>query len=194
VLLAIVLAVGAVYGIVYALGNTVRARMAGDDMRSGRGAAGESPDDDDPNQIDTIVLGDPGDAPRPAKRADHVSPVHPTILVTLPRSGDKVGLIPASDAGHLLYDWLSAFNHASPDELASSLPSVAPDAAVAAQMRLRRQTGGFNLLSAKEVQTGVIVFRLRDQSAAGVEALGTLQVRPGSVPAAVASFSLRDVP
>ena len=51
---------------------------------------------------------------------------------------------------------------------ASSSPlrhsTVALASAAAAQIELRRQTGGFNLLSAKEVQPGVLVFRLRDQT------------------------------
>jgi hypothetical protein len=61
-------------------------------------------------------------------------------------------------------------------------------------MDLRHQTGGFELLSAKEVQPGVLVFRLRDQTPAGNETLGTLQLLPDSSPAAIASFSLRAVP
>ncbi len=61
-------------------------------------------------------------------------------------------------------------------------------------MELRRQTGGFSLLSAKEVQPGVLVFRLRDQRPLATEVLGTLQVRPNSSPATIASFSLRAVP
>jgi hypothetical protein len=60
-------------------------------------------------------------------------------------------------------------------------------------MELRRQTGGFNLLSAREVQPGVMVFRLSDQTPMGNEFLGTLWVRPESSPAAVASFSLQAV-
>jgi hypothetical protein len=59
-------------------------------------------------------------------------------------------------------------------------------------MELRQQTGGFNLLSAKEVQPGVLVFRLRDQTPSATEVLGTLQVLPDS--ASIASFSLRAVP
>ena len=151
-------------------------------------------DKDDPNQIDTIVLGDPADAPVPGRKGDHVSPVHPTILVSLPRYGEKTGLIPDTPAGHLLYRWLAAFNQASPTALGNALPSRAPDLTVATQMALRQQTGGFNLLSAKEVQPGVLVFRLRDQTPAATEALGTLQVRADSNPAAVASFSIRAVP
>ena len=61
-------------------------------------------------------------------------------------------------------------------------------------MELRQQTGGFSLLSAKEVQPGVLVFRLRDQTPLATEVLGTLQVRSGSSPATIASFSLRAVP
>jgi hypothetical protein len=64
----------------------------------------------------------------------------------------------------------------------------------AAQMELRRQTGGFSLLSAKEVLPGVLVFRLRDQTPPATEVLGTLQLRPNSSPATIASFSLRAVP
>src|SRR5271168_4610073 len=70
---------------------------------------------------------------------------------------------------------------------------VALASATAAQMELRRQTGGFSLLSAKEVQPGVLVFRLRDQTPSATEVLGTLQVRPDSSPATIASFSLRAV-
>ncbi|HEY6374952.1 MAG TPA: hypothetical protein VIX90_05445 [Edaphobacter sp.] len=122
------------------------------------------------------------------------APFTPTILVHLPRFGDQVGLIPDTPAGRLLYGWLAAFNHASYPALGNALPNVALAYATAAQIELRQQTGGFNLLSAKEVQPGVLVFRLRDQTPSGIEALGTLQVRPNSSPAAIASFSLRAVP
>jgi hypothetical protein len=61
-------------------------------------------------------------------------------------------------------------------------------------MELRQQTGGFTLLSAKEVQPGVLVFRLRDQTPSAGEVLGTLQMVPNSNPPAIASFSLRAVP
>ncbi len=60
-------------------------------------------------------------------------------------------------------------------------------------MELRQLTGGFTLLSAKEVQPGVIVFRLHDQTPEATEVLGTLQMRPNSNPAAIASFSLRTI-
>jgi hypothetical protein len=105
-----------------------------------------------------------------------------------------VGFIPNSPAGHLLYNWLGAFNQASDPALANALPTFALASAVAAQMELRRQTGGFSLLSAKEVQPGILVFRLRDQAPSATEALGTLRVRPNSNPATIASFSLRAVP
>ena len=71
ILLAIVVAVGALSLVLYAMSH------AG-------GAVGQK-DDDDPNQIDTVVVGDPTDAPEPARPGTHVSPVHPTILVRLPR-------------------------------------------------------------------------------------------------------------
>jgi hypothetical protein len=74
------------------------------------------------------------------------------------------------------------------------MPNVALASASAAQMELRRQTGGFRLLSAKEVLPGVLVFRLRDQTPLATEVLGTLQVRAKSNPATIASFSLRAVP
>ena len=198
ILLAIVAAVAALSSVLYALGQNRQAHLTptGSGTRSAGASPGAPPadDKDDPDQIDTIVLGDPADAPVPARRGDHVSTVHPTILVHLPRFGDQVGLIPDSPAGRLLYAWLAAFNHASFPALGTALPSPALATAVAAQMVLRQQTGGFNLLSAKEVQPGVLVFRLRDQTPAATEALGTLQVRPGSSPAAIASFSLRSVP
>jgi hypothetical protein len=200
ILLATVAAVGALSSVLYALGQTGRAHLTSSNPGAARSASatpGATPaadEKDDPSQIDTIVLGDPADAPVPARRGDHVSPVHPTILVHLPRFGDQVGLIPNTPAGQLLYGWLAAFNHASSSELGNALPNVALASAVEAQIELRRQTGGFNLLSAKEVQPGVLVFRLRDQTPLGVETLGTLLVRPNCSPATIASFSLRAVP
>ncbi len=202
IVLAIVTAAGAVSVILYGLDHAGHARLASASSGAGSSAgasAAQTPDDDkddkdDPSQIDTIVLGDPADAPVPGRRGNHISPVHPTIVVHLPRFGDQTGLIPNSPAGHLLFSWLAAFNQASFSALTEALPNVAPAAAASAQLALRQQTGGFNLLSAKEVEPGVLVFRLRDQTPAGTEALGTLQVRPGSIPATVATFSLRSVP
>jgi hypothetical protein len=194
ILLATVGAVVALSSVLYALGHTGYAHPTSDSSRSASATPGGSSADDekdDPSQIDTIVLGDPADAPVPARRGDHVSPVHPTILVRLPRFGDQVGLIPDTPAGRLLYDWLAAFNQASYPALGNALPNVALASAAAAQIQLRQQTGGFSLLSAKEVQPGVLVFRLRDQTPSANEVLGTLQVRPNSSPAAIASFSLR---
>ena len=200
ILLATVAAVGALYSVLFALGHTGHAHLTSGSPGAARsdsatsGAAPAADEKDDPSQIDTIVLGDPADAPVPARPGDHVSPVHPTILVHLPRFGDQVGLIPDTPAGRLLYGWLAAFNQASYPALGNALPNVALASAAAAQIELRKQTGGFNLLSAKEVQPGVLVFRLRDQTPSAIEVLGTLQVRPNSSPAAIASFSLRAVP
>ena len=201
IVLAMVVAAGALALILFGLDHAGHLHAGTDNSGAGRTAASGTPgaqpaDDekDDPSQIDTIVLGDPAEAPVPGRKGNHVSPVHPTIVVHLPRFGDQVGLIPDSPAGHLLYGWLAAFNQASSPLLVDALPNVAPAAAAAAQLALRQETGGFNLLSAKEVEPGVLVFRLRDQTPAGTEVLGTLQVRPGSIPAEIASFSLRSVP
>ena len=200
ILLATFAAVGVLFSVFSALGHTGRAHLASGSPGTSRSAdttsrADSAPDDkDDPSQIDTIVLGDPADAPVPARPGDHVSPVHATIVVRLPRFGDQVGLIPDTPAGRLLYGWLAAFNQASYPALGNALPNVALASAATAQIDLRQQTGGFNLLSAKEVQPGVLVFRLRDQTPSATEVLGTLQVRPNSSPAAIASFSLRAVP
>ena len=199
ILLATVAAAGALFSVLYALAHNGHAHLTSGSSGAARSASATSgapaaDEKDDPSRIDTIILGDPADAPVPARRGDHVSPVHPFIVVHLPRFGDQVGLIPDTPAGHLLYDWLAAFNQSSYPALGNALPNVALASATAAQMELRRQTGGFNLLSAKEVQPGVLVFRLRDQTPAAIEVLGTLQVRPNSSPAAIASFSLRAVP
>jgi len=198
ILLATVAAVAALSSVLYALGHNRSAHFTSNSSGAARSAAatsGATPDDkDDPNQIDTIVLGDPADAPVPARKGDHVSPVHATILVRLPRYGDQVGLIPDTPAGHLLYNWLAAFNQASYPALGNALPNIALASAAASQMELRQQTGGFSLLSAKEVQPGVLVFRLRDQTLSATEVLGTLQVLPDSDPARIASFSLRAAP
>ena len=199
ILLAIVTAVCALSSIRYAMGhagsNRFAAGGAGRSAQEAASAGGDKDDDkDDPSQIDTIVLGDPADAPVPGRRGDHVSPVHPTILVSLPRFGDQVGLIPATTAGHLLYGWLAAFNQANYSGLGSALPNASPASASDAQMELRQQTGGFTLLSAREVTPGVLVFRLHDETPSATEVLGTLQVRQNSSPATIASFSLRAVP
>ncbi|WP_260738809.1 hypothetical protein [Tunturiibacter lichenicola] len=194
ILLAIVAAVGALSSVLYVLGHTGYAHLTSSNSGSARSAASADDEKDDPSQIDTIVLGDPADAPVPARLGDHVSPVHPTILVRLPRFGDQVGLIPDTPAGRLLYGWLAAFNQESYAALGNALPNVELASAGIAQIELRRQTGGFSLLSAKEVQPGVLVFRLRDQTPSATEVLGTLQVRPNSSPASIASFSLRAVP
>jgi hypothetical protein len=199
ILLATVAAIGALSSVLFGLGHTGPTHLTSGSAGAARsasatpGAAPAADEKDDPSQIDTIVLGDPADAPVPSRPGDHVSPVHPTILVHLPRFGDQVGLIPDTPAGHLLYGWLAAFNQASYPALGNALPNVALASGAAAQIELRRQTGGFNLLSAKEVQPGVLVFRLRDQTPAAIEVLGTLQVRPSSSPATIASFSLRAV-
>jgi hypothetical protein len=202
VLLAIIAAVGALSTVLFAMNHAGHAYVSSSGSGADRSASATSggvpavgqKDDDDPNQVDTIVLGDPGSAPVPAPPGAHVSPVHPTILVRLPRVGNQVGYIPNSPAGHFLYQWLAAFNQASYPALANALPTVALASATDAQLVLRRHTGGFTLLSAKEVLPGVLVFRLRDQTPAATEVLGTLQLRPNSRPASIASFSLRAVP
>ncbi len=204
VLLALAIAAGALFGVSYGLGRTARRHFRSGTQTASRpgeataGAVSAADDeDDDPNQIDTIVLGDAADAPVPARRDDlpgrRPRDVHPTILVRLPRFGPDAGLIPDSPAGHLLYRWLAAFNQTSLPALDAILPNADTRFTSAAQVALRLQTGGFNLLSAREVQPGVIVFRLRDQTPDEVEALGTLSMHPGSNPPAIASFSLRAV-
>jgi len=199
VLLAMVMAVVVLFAVAYALRHNGHIRFSQDNDEVSRASAGGSSarshddDNDDPNQIDTIVLADAAEAPVPARKGDHVSPVHPTLLVHLPRYGNQTGLIPDTPSGHLLYKWLAAFNQASAPALAEAVPTLASDDVVAAQMDLREETGGFALLSAKEVQPGVLVFRLQSQRPPAFEVLGTLQVRAGSNPASVASFSLRGV-
>ena len=200
ILLAVVAAVATLSPVLYGLGQAGHTPLSSGSSSAAQ-AAGATPggapaadEKDDPSQVDTIVLGDPADAPVPARRGDHVSDVHPTLLIHLPRFGDQVGLIPDTPAGRLLYGWLAAFNQASSPALSKALPNAALVPAMAAQIELRRQTGGFNLLSAKEAMPGVLVFRLRDQTPAATEVLGTLQVRPDSSPAAIGSFSLRAVP
>jgi hypothetical protein len=205
VLLAVMIAGGALWLVGMGLGHGrakhFRADEGGGATRTPGGSSSASAsdpksdedDDDDPSQVDTIVLGDAGDAPVPAKKGQRISNVHATVIVHLPRFGQQSGLIPDSPAGHLLYRWLAAFNQASESALADALPNDAAGATAAAQMELRKQTGGFNLLSAKEVAPGLLVFRLRDQTPDAREVLGTLFVRPKSEPAAVGNFSLRMV-
>lgn len=180
-LLASLIAFGVLLAVSHALSH---ARVPG-------GSAGD--DDDDPSRVDTIYLGGPNEAPVAARPASRPITVHPFVVVHLPRSGDQFGQIPDVPAGRLLYAWLAAFNGPDPSALTRALPTSDADLAEAAQVELRRQTGGFTLLSAKEIQPGVLVFRLHDQTPSATEVLGTLQVSPGSSPARIASFSLRAV-
>ena len=213
ILLAIVLAAGSLSAGLYALSHSRYRRLIPGSAGANRCDSATAShcvdkDDDDPSKVDTIYLGDPADAPSPGRPGNHVSPVHPFIVVQLPRFGDQVGLIPDTPAGRLLYAWLAAFNQADRAALAKALPEpvaesttaaelpipTSQDSTIDAQMELRKKTGGYNLLSAKEVKPGVLVFRLRDQTPAANEALGTLQVLPKSNPAAIATFSLREIP
>lgn len=196
ILLGAAMAVFALSSVVYALGHTGRmhhaAGSSGAPGRAGDAGSRASSPDDDKSTFDTIVLGDPGDAPTPARSDDHVSDVHPFAVVHLPRFGDETGLIPDTPAGRMLYAWLAAFNQRSYPALGNALPTRDLAQTAAAQVELRDATGGFALLSAKEIQPGLLVFRLRDQVTQS-ESLGTLQLRPDSRPAAIASFSLRAI-
>jgi hypothetical protein len=201
VLLAIVVAGSGLFSVAYGLNHSKAAKLARDNGDPGRslntpgGKAAE--DKDDPSQVDTIVLGDAADAPVPASKAGRSTGptnVHATVLIRLPRYGTQSGLIPDSPAGHLLYQWLAAFNQASLPALGHVLPNADSSATAAAQYALRQQTGGFYLMSAKEIQPGLLVFRMHDQTPDTNEVLGTLLMRPGSNPATIASFSLRAIP
>jgi hypothetical protein len=198
--LAVVLAASVLSLLTIGLRHQRARRFREDESQYARRGGGHSANqpaddkDDDPNQVDVIALGDPADAPVPASRFGHSGRVHPTILVRLPRFGPETGLIPNSTVGHLLYGWLAAFNQTNPGAMAQVLPSEVSGLTAEAQMELRQQTGGFNLLSAKEVAPGVLVFRLRDQTPDGNEVLGTLVMRPGSDPAEIASFRMRSAP
>src|SRR5437868_3220821 len=128
ILLATVAAAGALFSVLYALAHNGHAHLTSGSSGAARSASATSgapaaDEKDDPSRIDTIILGDPADAPVPARRGDHVSPVHPFIVVHLPRFGDQLGLIPDTPAGHLLYDWLAAFNRASYPALGNALPN-----------------------------------------------------------------------
>ena len=200
VMLAALIAAGALSLVAFGLGHSRRQHLRHEEPSASRAAGaqgrdGLQDDDDDPNQVDVIALGDAADAPVPARRFGRAGSVHPTIIVRLPRFGPEEGLIPNSPVGHLLYEWLAAFNQTNAAAMAEVLPSEASGMTAAeAQMELRRATGGLSLLSAKEVAPGVLVFRMRDQTPDGTEVLGTLVMRPGSEPPEVQSFSMRAVP
>lgn len=160
---------------------------------SAGGGSDTRDDDDDPSRVDTIYLGGPSEAPSATRPTGHASAVHPFVVVHLPRSGDQVGQIPDTPAGHLLYNWLAAFNGPDPSAMARALPTQEDGLSEQAQAELRRQTGGFTLVSAKQIGPDVIVFRLHDQTPSTTEVLGTLRMKAGSRPAAIGSFSLRAV-
>jgi hypothetical protein len=72
ILLATVAAVGALYSVLLALGRTEHTHLTSGSSGAARSASATSgavpvaDEKDDPSQIDTIVLGDPADAPVPA--------------------------------------------------------------------------------------------------------------------------------
>ncbi len=196
VLIAVCVFAGVFSGIAYGL-NHSRKHHRADAPKASRGVASsqdENDDDqDDPSQVDVVYVGDAGDAPEPAHPGKAAyRRVHPTIMVRLPRFGPQQGLIPDDIAGHALYRWLAAFNQSDATALEQAVPSKAPDATVDALLALRFKTGGLRLLSATEIEPGVLVFRLQDQTPDAGETLGALAVRPGSTE--LGSFALRTVP
>lgn len=200
VFLALFIAIGCLLAVLYALTHSGHAHPRTSSVgssqfgRGGSAAGSAEDDDDDTSKVDTIYLGDPGQAPVATRPASHADAVHPFVVVHLPRSGDQVGQIPDTPAGRLLYGWLAAFNGADRSAVATSLPLPEFSPAEAAFVELRKKTGGFTLVSAREAQPGVLVFRLHDQTTSATEVLGTLQVRLHSTPASIASFSLSAVP
>ena len=193
--LAVAVFAGAFSAIGYGLRHSRQRHRAGGALASRAGSSAEDDEDekDDPSQVDVVYMGDAGDAPEPPRRGKHVyRSVHPTIIVHLPRFGPQQGLIPDDTAGHLLYRWLAAFNQSNAAALEQAVPNQAEDATVDALLAMRFKTGGLRLLSATEIEPGVMVFRLQDQTPDAGEMLGTLVVRQGSTE--LESFALREVP
>ncbi len=181
------------------LGNTKQMHLHSQDSSTGQGPTnptntGRDSSNDDPSQIDTVYLGDPADAPIPARSRGYVATVHPFIVVHLPRFGNQLGLIPDTPAGHLLFEWLVAFNNADGPTLRIILPMEPLSSAALEQIELRKKTSGLDVISAVEVRPGILVFRLQDHTPSQREILGTLQVGSDTVPRAIATFSLRAVP
>ena len=180
------------------LGKTKQMQMHMQDSSTGRGPTNpantsrDSPNDD-PSQVDTVYLGDPADAPLPTPSTGYVATVHPFLVVHLPRFGNQLGLIPDTSAGHLLFEWLVAFNHADGPALRRILPMEPLSSAAFEQIELRKKTSGLDVISAVEVRPGILVFRLRDHTSSQREILGTLQVGSDTVPRAITTFSLRAV-
>ena len=181
------------------LGSTRLMHLHIQDSSTGRAPTtpantGRDSPNDDPSQVDTVYLGDPADTPLPARSRGYVDTVHPFIVVHLPRFGNQLGLIPDTPAGHLLFEWLVAFNHADGPALRRILPMEPLSSAAFEQIELRKKTSGLDVISAVEVRPGILVFRLRDQTPSQGEILGTLQVGSDTIPGAIATFSLRAVP
>ncbi len=200
VFLAFVIALGCLFAVLYALNHSGHAHPSASEARGSQpgkeGSADNSAEDeeDDPSRVDTFYLGDPSEAPVATRPPGRANAVHPFVVVHLPSSGSQVGQIPDTTAGRLLFDWLAAFNGKDRSAFGRALPTPEVGLTEAAQVELRRQTGGFTLVSASEVQPGVLVFRLHDQTTSANEILGTLQVSPDSNPASIASFSLGAFP
>ena len=182
----------------HSLGSTRLMHLHIQDSSTGRAPTtpantGRDSPNDDPSQVDTVYLGDPADASLPARSRGYVDTVHPFIVVHLPRFGSQLGLIPDTPAGHLLFEWLVAFNHADGPALRRILPMEPLSSAAFEQIELRKKTSGLDVISAAEVRPGILVFRLRDQTPSQAEILGTLHVCSDTVPRAIATFSLRAV-
>jgi len=126
------------------------------------------------SQIDTIFRVIPADALCPRDRGTK-SPRHATILGRLPRFGDQVGLIPETPGGHTPIRRARRLQPGKYPALGNALPMSKP----LPRPRHRSKCGAERRLQhalAKERPNPASVFRLRDQTPAAIEALGTLQV------------------
>lgn len=91
--------------------------------------------------------------------------------------------IPATPAGESLRAWFDAFNSGDSTRLASYIARYGSDGPIGEQLRFRRQTGGFDLLSVERSEPGHLEFIVRERNSPMV-AFGSLDrgAAPGDGP------------
>jgi hypothetical protein len=101
-------------------------------------------------------------------------------------------VIPDSPTGRALKAWLDAFNSGDPAQLATYYKKYEPEKSPENLIGLRKQTGGFDLLSIQKAEPHRIEFIVREKNSE-TTARGKLEVSASENPT-VTNFALRAIP
>ena len=101
-------------------------------------------------------------------------------------------MIPETPAGELLGLWLDAFNSGDRGRIESFIQAHVPEIDLNAALRLRAQTGGYQLLRIEKSEPTKIIFRLL-ANAAPIEQIGRLKTKPGDA-SAIAELRVFRIP